>query len=140
MWLIARLRCSTSVRRQQKHLTLVISMQQFRFASGNSVRCTAASSTCSNSRTAAVSSRTGTTCAQAGPCTEVATASAENVLRRQMLQAAAAIAVSATVLPLEASAASVSQPAGDWSSPGLNAQEGELSLYIGVCVFTFGCL
>jgi hypothetical protein len=90
-------------------------MQQLRLAHGNSARCTAASS--ASGCKAVSSSRLGTQAA----CTEVATAAAENTLRRQVLQTVAAAAVAA-VLPLTASAATV---AGDWSSPGLAAPEGE---------------
>jgi hypothetical protein len=91
-------------------------MQQLRLSHGSSARCTATSSA-SGSRAVSSSSKSGTQAA----CTEVATASAENILRRQVLQTVAAAAV-AVVLPLTASAATVS---GDWSSPGLAVPEGE---------------
>jgi hypothetical protein len=97
------------------------SMQQFRLSQGSSSRCTATGST-SSSRVGATSRAAATTAAAThSGAQEVATASAESALRRQLLQSAAAVAVAA-VLPLAASAAPA---AGDWTAPGLAAPEGE---------------
>lgn len=94
-------------------------MQQFRFSQGSSSRCTATGST-SSSRVGATSRAAATTAAAAhSGAQEVATASADSALRRQLLQSAAAVAVAA-VLPLAASAAPA---AGDWTAPGLAAPE-----------------
>lgn len=108
-------------------------MHQFRSIGGSSARCSATSS--ASSRGALSSSRATAaqpTCSQSGvPCSDIVTASAENSLRRQLLQQAAAAVAVAAVLPLTASAATTVSAAGDWSSPGLAAPEGQCKrLYI----------
>lgn len=95
-------------------------MQQFRFTNSSSVRCTATSSGyrvtgCHTTPSTAVNLASG-----AGHA-DVATTSAENCLRRQVLQAAAAAALASAVLPLAASAAPQQAAAGAGDS---STQEG----------------
>ncbi len=88
-------------------------MQQFRFTNGTSVRCTGASSSVSRVTGGTLPSTVSGLAPGVGHV-EIATSSAENSLRRQVLQAAAA-SLAAAVIPQLPVSAAPQQAAGQLS-------------------------